>query len=153
MTSEWTPVTSGVPQGSVLGPVLFIIYINDIDLGLNNFISKFADDTKIVNAVLLEGDRRSLQDLRKISDWSVKWEMSFNINKCQILLVYSINIKNDYEMRGVKIKSLHPVKGTLWCNDRTLGSQPREPGFDSRGSGTVWAFFPIPPRPCSPSSE
>ncbi len=111
VTSEWMPVTSDVPQGSVLGLVFFVIYINDIDLGLNNFISKFADDTNIGSAVLTECNRRNLQeDLRKISDWSVKREMPFNINKCQILQVGSRNIKTDYEMCGVKIKSVHSVK-------------------------------------------
>ncbi len=48
--------------------------------------------------------------MRKISDWSVKWEMSININKYQILRVGSRNIKNVYDMRGVRIKSVHSVK-------------------------------------------
>ncbi len=82
-----------------------------IDFGLNIFISKFEDDAKIDNVILSEGDKWSLQeDLHKISDWSVKWEMPFNINKCQILQVGSRNIKNDYEMCGVKIKTVHSVK-------------------------------------------
>ncbi len=75
------PVTSGVPQGSVLGLILVIIYINDVDLGLNNIFSKFPDDTKIGNAVLAEYNRQNLQeDLRKLLDWSVKWEMPFIIS-------------------------------------------------------------------------
>ncbi len=105
-----TPVTSGVPQGFVLGPVLLITFINDIDLGLSNFIRRFEEDTKIGNAVLSEGDRRSLQDLPKISDLSVTWEMHFNISKCQIQQVGSRNIKNNNEMRGIKVKSVHSVK-------------------------------------------
>ena len=109
--SEWAPVTSGVPQGSVLGPILFIIYINDIDVGLNNFISKFADDTKIGNAIITEHDRMSLQDdLRKISEWSERWEMPFNINKCHILQVGTRNHKFEYEMSGIKLQSVESVK-------------------------------------------
>ncbi len=60
ITSHWAPVTSGV---------LFIIYIDDTDVGLNNFISKFVDDTKIGNSIITDHDRMSLQeDLRKISE-------------------------------------------------------------------------------------
>ncbi len=82
--SDWAPVTSGALQDSALGPVLFIINVNDINVGLNNFIYKFADDTKIGNSITNNHSRISLQEtLRKISEW--KRSMPFNVNKCHIL--------------------------------------------------------------------
>ncbi len=109
--SDWAPVTSGVPQDSVLGPVLFIIYISDIDVGLNNFIAKHSDGTKIRNSVIFDRDRQSLEDdLNKISAWSARWEMPFNVNKCHILQVGTRNLKYDYEMSSEKLKSVQCVK-------------------------------------------
>ncbi len=100
-------------QGSVLGPVLFITYsyINDIDVGLNNFISKFANDTKIGNSIVDDRHRLNLQeDLRQISQWSEKWEIPFNGNKCHILHVGTRNKKYDYELNSVKLDSVQCVK-------------------------------------------
>ncbi len=86
--------------------------INDIDVGLNRLITKFADDTKIGNSVISDRDRQSLQDyLNKISAWSARWEMPFNVKKCHILQVSTRNLKYVYEMSGEKLESVHRVKG------------------------------------------
>ena len=86
VASEWTPVTSGVPQGSVLGPLLFLIYINDIDEGIKSFIPKFADDTKIGRTILDEEDKIKLQnDLKLLGQWADKWQMKFNADKCKVI--------------------------------------------------------------------
>jgi len=70
----FTAVISGVPQGSILGPLLFIIFINDLDDGVVNKILKFADDTKIVSKVASEGQIKILQsDLHNMFNWLQDW--------------------------------------------------------------------------------
>ena len=72
-SSSWLKVTSGVPQGSVLGPVMFGIYVNDLPDGIESHINFFADDAKIMRRVENENDCKKLQDdLDKISGWSRK---------------------------------------------------------------------------------
>ena len=73
VSSNWQPVTIGVPQGTVLGPLLFLIYINDTDEGMEGQIIKFADDTKLYRTIRNEQDAEALQkDIDQIEQWSSK---------------------------------------------------------------------------------
>jgi hypothetical protein len=84
--SKWNMVTSGVPQGSVLGPILFLIYINDLDNNLVSKIKKFADDTKLCRKIGSNDDVESLkQDLNILTKWSEDLQMQFNTEKCKVM--------------------------------------------------------------------
>ena len=81
--SDITDVTSGVPQGSVLGPVLFLLYTNDIDRNIKFSICLFADNSIIYLKISSKTDPKILQtDLNQLQTWSDKWQMEFNVSKC-----------------------------------------------------------------------
>ena len=86
VASGWERVESGVPQGSVLGPVLFITFIDDLDEGLVSRILKFADDTKFISRVGSEEEvDRLREDLRILFKWSEDWQMAFSVDKCSVI--------------------------------------------------------------------
>ena len=88
--SEWGQVIRGVPQGSVLRPLLFSIYIDDLDNGTSSDISTVVDDTKIDIIIRPDYDGIVLwADLDGINEWRNGWQLQFNINKCK----YSVSIK------------------------------------------------------------
>ena len=73
-TSEWHKVTSGIPQGSVVGPLLFITFINDLPDILQSPVYLFADDTKIFRLIRTQEDTKALQlDLDRLSNWTNTW--------------------------------------------------------------------------------
>lgn len=124
--SEWIKVKSGVPQGSVLGPLLFLIYINDIDDNISSKILKFADDTKIFHVVDSIYNIEKIQaDLVNLFNWSNEWLMLFNVEKCKVMHFGHNNINYQYVMDG---KALLDVKeerdlGVIVQNDLKCGQQ------------------------------
>ena len=97
--SKWSTVWSGVPQGSVLGHLLFLIFINDLDEDINSNILKFADDTKIFKEVRCSTDCSQLQaDLDKLVLWAQKWQMVFNVDKCKVMHVGNWEDRRTYYM-------------------------------------------------------
>ncbi|KAK3086726.1 hypothetical protein FSP39_022531 [Pinctada imbricata] len=87
-SSDWMDVTSGIPQGSVLGPILFVLYINDLPDEVNSEVYLFADDTKIFKVIGNDTDSETLQrDLDTLTQWSNTWLLKFHPSKCKHLHV------------------------------------------------------------------
>ena len=86
--SGWVKVSSGVPQGTVMGPLLFLIYINDITSKVRSKIKLFADDAVLYSEIMTPNDMLSFQhDINQLHKWSYTWQMNFNLTKCNIMSI------------------------------------------------------------------
>jgi len=112
VASPSSEVTSSVIQGSILGPILFTIFSNDIDLELKtSSISKYADDSKVFAGIRNKDDHQNLQDdLDRIYEWSVKWKMEINKEKCHVVHFGKTNNELGYYFGGENLEAVEEEK-------------------------------------------
>ena len=122
--SDWLLITSGVPQGSILGPLLFLVYVNDLPSYINSqsTIALFADDSKLYKSIDLPDSTLHLQNnLDNLHKWSLDWAMKFNKSKCQALQVSrkKTKIVSQYNLDGRPLECVPYVKdlGVTVCSD------------------------------------
>ena len=109
--SEWAKVVSGIPQGSVLGPLLFVIFINDLPAEVKvNICKMFADDCKLYGAVK-EGDINLLQlELFNLERWSKEWQLPFNATKCKVMHFGYHNPQFNYMLNDHTLETTYSEK-------------------------------------------
>ena len=112
--SDWAPVLSGVPQGTVLGPLLFSLYINDISSDIESEIRLFADDCVCYHEIKDEKDTMKLQrDIDRLGSWARKWGMRFQPVKCNMMQLTRKRIKKihaSYTLEGTNLENVESIK-------------------------------------------
>ena len=113
--SDPVPVLSGVPQGSVLGPVLFLVFINDLPDNIRSSVRLFADDCVLYRNIYTPSDCTILQDdLDSLAGWESEWQMKFNVAKCHSMRVshnpLDKQIKFDYSLHQHTLEHVHSAK-------------------------------------------
>ena len=146
--STSVPVRSGVPQGTVLGPLMFLLYINDIGDDIKSSIRLFADDSLIYMAISSRDHCQQLQDdLTTVVNWTKKWQMIFNPSKCYVLQIARVRalISYPYHMDGHVLETVshNPYLGVELTNtlswdthiQKIIGKANRSLGFLRRNLG------------------
>ena len=117
--SSWSQVTSGVPQGTILGPTLFLIYVNDIPNVVTSTIKLFADDTKIYRELNNVDDTFALQsDLDSLENWTKSWQVKFNSEKCEVMRITHKQDKSThpYDLSNTELRFVDSYKDLVAQN-------------------------------------
>lgn len=119
--SEWSNVSSGVPQGSVLGPLLFVLYINDLPMVTDCVVKLFADDTKLYGpAKTIEDCQKIQNDIDRMVEWSKRWQLRFHPDKCKILKIGDGHVEYDFQLGGAALSETQQEKDLGVIMDSTL---------------------------------
>ena len=117
VSTNGVPVSSGVPQGSVLGPILFLAYINDLSEQVKSRVRPFADGTAMYLAISSSTEGQVLQtDLECLEQWEKMWDIQFNPSKCQVLhitrKVKPLNTSTSYIMSSWRVLLQQTILGS-----------------------------------------
>ena len=119
-SSSETVVLSGVPQGTVLGPLLFLVHINDLPDRVSSSVRLFADDCLLYRIIKSLKDQEELQkDLKSLEKWAEDWGMRFNAKKCYILTIADKGYHKFYELNSHILKNVdnNPYLGLTLSKD------------------------------------
>jgi len=138
--SDRLPVLSGVPQGSVLGPCLFLAYINDLPDSIRSRVRLFADDTIVYLVIRSSSSAESLQqDLHLLEQWEQDWAMEFNPDKCEILRIHRKRkpILFPYRLHDTLLKSANQSKYLGVTISKDLSWAPHINNITSKANNTL----------------
>ena len=123
LTSSRAAVTSGVPQGTVLRPLLFLVYINDLPSRVSSSVRLFADDCLLYRVIRDQQDAASLQtDLNHLQEWEREWQILFNPDKCEHIRITNKRkvIQTSYNIHGQILNETSKAKYLGVTIDNTL---------------------------------
>ena len=139
-SSPFVHVDSGVPQGTVLGPVLFLLFINDLPECVNSSVRLFADDAAIYRKVSSQSDCRLLQkDLDNLTSWEATWQMAFHPGKCKVMRITRATDTIDitYTLRGHPLEVVHSEKYLGVILDDKLSWSQQIKAVSGNGNGKL----------------